>query len=72
MAPDVRTKRVYDPADPGDGRRVLIDHAWPRGVTREARATGRGRARGARARRVSQDTAVSALRLPSMQRSSSA
>lgn len=35
MTLDVRTKRVYDPADPGDGHRVLIDHVWPRGVTRE-------------------------------------
>jgi uncharacterized protein YeaO (DUF488 family) len=35
MAPDVRTKRVYDPADPADGYRVLIDHVWPRGVPRE-------------------------------------
>ena len=35
MALDVRTKRVYEPADPGDGQRVLIDHVWPRGVTRE-------------------------------------
>jgi uncharacterized protein YeaO (DUF488 family) len=32
---DVRTKRAYDPADPGDGYRVLIDHVWPRGVSRE-------------------------------------
>jgi uncharacterized protein YeaO (DUF488 family) len=35
MTLDVRTKRVYDTADPGDGHRVLIDHVWPRGVTRE-------------------------------------
>ncbi len=35
MTLDVRTKRVYDPAEPGDGQRVLIDHVWPRGVTRE-------------------------------------
>ena len=35
MTLDVRTKRVYDPADSGDGQRVLIDHVWPRGVTRE-------------------------------------
>ena len=35
MALDVRTKRVYDPAHPEDGHRVLIDHVWPRGVTRE-------------------------------------
>jgi uncharacterized protein YeaO (DUF488 family) len=31
---DVRTKRIYEPAGPGDGFRVLIDHVWPRGVTR--------------------------------------
>jgi uncharacterized protein YeaO (DUF488 family) len=28
-------KRIYDPADPGDGYRILIDHIWPRGVSRE-------------------------------------
>jgi len=32
---DVRAKRVYDAAEPGDGYRVLIDHVWPRGVSRE-------------------------------------
>lgn len=35
MAVDVRTKRVYDPPEPGDGYRVLIDRLWPRGVSRE-------------------------------------
>jgi len=35
VAIDVRSKRVYDPAEPGDGHRVLIDHVWPRGVSRE-------------------------------------
>jgi uncharacterized protein YeaO (DUF488 family) len=35
MAFDVRAKRVYDPAEPGDGYRLLIDHVWPRGVSRE-------------------------------------
>jgi uncharacterized protein YeaO (DUF488 family) len=35
MALDVRTKRVYEPADRADGYRVLIDHVWPRGVSRE-------------------------------------
>jgi uncharacterized protein YeaO (DUF488 family) len=35
MTLDVRTKRVYDPAEPADGHRVLIDHVWPRGLTRE-------------------------------------
>ena len=32
---DVRVKRIYDLAEPGDGYRVLIDHVWPRGVSRE-------------------------------------
>jgi uncharacterized protein YeaO (DUF488 family) len=35
MAIDVRAKRVYEDADPGDGHRVPIDHVWPRGVSRE-------------------------------------
>jgi uncharacterized protein YeaO (DUF488 family) len=32
---DVRTKRVYEPAAGDDGYRVLVDHIWPRGVSRE-------------------------------------
>jgi uncharacterized protein YeaO (DUF488 family) len=32
---DVRPKRVYDPAEPTDGHRVLIDRLWPRGVSRD-------------------------------------
>jgi uncharacterized protein YeaO (DUF488 family) len=35
MALDVRVKRVYDPSDGADGYRVLIDHVWPRGVSRK-------------------------------------
>ena len=35
MRPDVRVKRIYDPAEPDDGHRVLIDHVWPRGISRE-------------------------------------
>jgi uncharacterized protein YeaO (DUF488 family) len=35
VAIDVRAKRAYADADPGDGYRVLIDHVWPRGVSRE-------------------------------------
>jgi uncharacterized protein YeaO (DUF488 family) len=31
----VRVKRIYDPAEPDDGYRVLIDHVWPRGVSRD-------------------------------------
>lgn len=34
-APNVKTKRVYEPADPDDGHRVLVDRLWPRGVSRE-------------------------------------
>lgn len=33
---EVRTKRVYAPADPGDGTRVLVDRLWPRGVSKQA------------------------------------
>ncbi len=27
--------RVYDDADPDDGRRVLVDRIWPRGVRKD-------------------------------------
>lgn len=32
---DIRTKRVYEPSEPGDGLRVLVDRVWPRGMTKE-------------------------------------
>jgi uncharacterized protein YeaO (DUF488 family) len=35
---DVQVKRIYDPAAATDGRRVLVDHVWPRGVSRERAA----------------------------------
>jgi uncharacterized protein YeaO (DUF488 family) len=31
----IRVKRAYDPADPGDGARFLVDRLWPRGVKKE-------------------------------------
>jgi uncharacterized protein YeaO (DUF488 family) len=31
---EIRLKRVYEPAAPDDGYRVLIDRLWPRGVSR--------------------------------------
>lgn len=31
----ISTKRIYEPSDPADGYRVLIDHLWPRGVSKE-------------------------------------
>jgi uncharacterized protein YeaO (DUF488 family) len=36
--PAVRVRRVYDPPDPADGRRVLVDRLWPRGLTKSAAA----------------------------------
>jgi uncharacterized protein YeaO (DUF488 family) len=34
MTVDVRAKRIYEAAAQADGYRVLIDHVWPRGVSR--------------------------------------
>jgi uncharacterized protein YeaO (DUF488 family) len=31
----IATKRAYEPAEPSDGYRVLIDRLWPRGVSKE-------------------------------------
>jgi len=30
----ITTRRVYEPADPSDGYRVLIDRLWPRGISK--------------------------------------
>jgi uncharacterized protein YeaO (DUF488 family) len=35
---DIRVKRVYEPADRTDGRRVLVDRVWPRGVSKQQAA----------------------------------
>lgn len=32
---DIQIKRAYEPADPADGCRVLVDRIWPRGRTKE-------------------------------------
>ncbi|MFH8801867.1 DUF488 domain-containing protein [Streptomyces sp. NPDC017936] len=32
----VRVRRVYDPAEPDDGVRVLVDRLWPRGLSKDA------------------------------------
>jgi uncharacterized protein YeaO (DUF488 family) len=34
----VRLRRVYEPAAPEDGVRVLIDRLWPRGLSKSAAA----------------------------------
>ncbi|OBS08723.1 DUF488 domain-containing protein [Acidihalobacter prosperus] len=31
---DIRCKRIYDSPDRNDGRRVLVDRLWPRGIRR--------------------------------------
>jgi len=33
---DIRTKSVYSPADPSDGKRILTTQYWPRGIPRTA------------------------------------
>lgn len=33
-----KVKRVYAPAGPKDGERLLVDRVWPRGVSREKAA----------------------------------
>lgn len=38
MTTRVRLKRVYEPAGPDDGRRVLVDRLWPRGLSKTAAA----------------------------------
>jgi uncharacterized protein YeaO (DUF488 family) len=35
---DIRVRRIYDPAEAGDGIRVLVDRVWPRGIRKEAAA----------------------------------
>ena len=34
-AANIRIKRAYEPAESGDGTRILIDRLWPRGVSKE-------------------------------------
>ena len=36
MGADIRIRRVYDDASPGDGTRVLVDRIWPRGLRKDA------------------------------------
>lgn len=34
VKPDIRLKRAYEPPSPDDGRRVLVDRLWPRGLSK--------------------------------------
>jgi uncharacterized protein YeaO (DUF488 family) len=35
MPYEIRLKRIYEPSDTGDGKRILVDRLWPRGVKKE-------------------------------------
>lgn len=35
MADEVRVRRVYDDPAADDGRRILVDRVWPRGVRKD-------------------------------------
>lgn len=37
-ASHLRLKRAYEPAAPDDGKRILVDRLWPRGVSKESAA----------------------------------
>jgi uncharacterized protein YeaO (DUF488 family) len=32
---EIRARRIYDPPEPDDGYRVLVDRLWPRGMAKE-------------------------------------
>lgn len=34
----IRVKRTYDPPARGDGKRILVERLWPRGMTKDALA----------------------------------
>ena len=38
MKGTIRIKRVYEPPARNDGKRILVDRLWPRGLSREAAA----------------------------------
>lgn len=31
----IKIKRIYEPADPKDGFRILVDRLWPRGISKD-------------------------------------
>ena len=31
----IKIKRIYDPISPDDGRRILVDRLWPRGIKKD-------------------------------------
>jgi uncharacterized protein YeaO (DUF488 family) len=37
----IKLKRAYEPAGPDDGKRILVDRLWPRGVSKAEAAVDR-------------------------------
>ena len=35
LAPMIKLKRIYDPFSPEDGKRILVDRLWPRGIKKK-------------------------------------
>jgi uncharacterized protein YeaO (DUF488 family) len=35
---ELRIKRIYEPASRGDGKRILVDRLWPRGISKDRAA----------------------------------
>lgn len=33
---EIRVKRIYEPPEPTDGYRLLVDRLWPRGVSKDS------------------------------------
>jgi len=31
----IKIKRIYDPVSPDDGKRILVDRLWPRGIKKD-------------------------------------
>lgn len=31
----IKLKRIYDPVSPDDGKRILVDRLWPRGIKKD-------------------------------------
>ncbi len=35
MQPEINIKRIYSPPGPNDGKRILVDRLWPRGIKKD-------------------------------------
>jgi uncharacterized protein YeaO (DUF488 family) len=35
----IKIKRIYEPKSPHDGKRILVDRLWPRGITKSEAGT---------------------------------